>query len=486
MGIRDVAVLRNNWRCTDEYYRGILARLRLHRCTKSDMDFVNHLARVGPTDDDASDKLFLHGQRGGPTQTKWGVMDTNEARLKATGASTVTFEDVHSTMSTKGAAERIPEGVRNVPKNPAGMDLLPCTIVLAVGARVRLSQPKSEAVQCGIVNNMFGTVIDFVSQPGKPPGVLVQVERWKHDLSILADVPKVVPMFPVTQTFKYRKKTYHRTQIPVVLGWASTVHKVQGLTTGPVVLDVSTMLGFPGATYTAFSRATRREDVTLWHQINQLMDVTELHGGSWFIHKAKVAECNRWLCLAGYHEHDISMSSEKQMALFGHAGPAKKSSEEQPRKTSTEPTSSSPAAATSSSSSSSNPPAVEQQTGISICSDTEITKRLTLVRGEQDTWSQLMSSAFNPARPDVRAAETYKPRGIRNLGDTCWLGSSLQVLYNICEVHGLPVSVDKIQSAYREAYGTEWTDPGSTIADTVKEHNALRSEEHTSELQSQA
>ena len=60
------------------------------------------------------------------------------------------------------------------------------------------------------------------------------------------------------------KKTYMRTQLPLILAWAMTIHKSQGITiNGKYYVDLGTKEMNHGMTYIAFSRATKISDIRL-------------------------------------------------------------------------------------------------------------------------------------------------------------------------------------------------------------------------------
>ncbi len=63
-----------------------------------------------------------------------------------------------------------------------------------------------------------------------------------------------VPVFPVTNEFYYDGQECSRTQLPLTLAYAITVHKSQGISVSKAVLDISQKEFSPGLSYVAISR----------------------------------------------------------------------------------------------------------------------------------------------------------------------------------------------------------------------------------------
>ena len=80
----------------------------------------------------------------------------------------------------------------------------------------------------------------------------------------------VVPIQSNTGNISYTEKTSFqatRTQFPLTLAWAVTIHKCQGLTLSKIVIDMTPAKGKfkPGEVYVAFSRVRTLEKL---HIIN--------------------------------------------------------------------------------------------------------------------------------------------------------------------------------------------------------------------------
>ena len=66
---------------------------------------------------------------------------------------------------------------------------------------------------------------------------------------------------PKTASFDFHGQQVKRTQLPVILSFAMTIHKAQGLTLDKVVAVCGEHVFDSGMAYTATSRVQRLEDV---------------------------------------------------------------------------------------------------------------------------------------------------------------------------------------------------------------------------------
>ena len=141
------------------------------------------------------------------------------------------------------------------------------TVYLCKTAKVMLTCNLN--VSAGLFNGACGTVVDIVYQNGhKPPdcfpdAVMVHFPGYTGPAFIEED-PKVVPIVPVTRKIDCKCHCCFRKQIPLRLGWATTIHRCQGMTVGLgephryIVIHPGTRAfesRNPGALYVALSRA---------------------------------------------------------------------------------------------------------------------------------------------------------------------------------------------------------------------------------------
>ena len=120
----------------------------------------------------------------------------------------------------------------------------------------------------GLVNGARGQIVGFKwpgnardqSKPGELP-VEVYVRFLDPNVGRILRVPvssgeqDVVPIRSISARFYGKEGTLlQRTQIPLILCWAATVHKVQGLSLDAAVIDLGVNVFEPGMAYVALSR----------------------------------------------------------------------------------------------------------------------------------------------------------------------------------------------------------------------------------------
>ena len=109
------------------------------------------------------------------------------------------------------------------------------------------------------MNGSISVVEDILWDTGLDPSVsmpsmlLVRFNEYSRP-DFLPYPSKVVPIFPVSRQFDFKGAACTRTQFPLRLAYAITVHKSQGLTLSWVVLNISQKEHCLGLSYVAVSR----------------------------------------------------------------------------------------------------------------------------------------------------------------------------------------------------------------------------------------
>lgn len=140
---------------------------------------------------------------------------------------------------------------------------------VCVGCRVMLT--RNIWPEVGLVNGALGTVNDISwaegADPERDPPSIILVAFDKYSGPSFtpdgSDAPYqdsegklIVPIQPTRQDFQYKNNACWREQFPLVIAYAITVHKAQGVTLSRAVCDVSDPEFASGLSYVAVSRVS--------------------------------------------------------------------------------------------------------------------------------------------------------------------------------------------------------------------------------------
>lgn len=131
---------------------------------------------------------------------------------------------------------------------------------LSFGVRVMLR--RNFWVTDGLVNGALSTVRAIVyahgeNPPALPMYVLVEFDEYAGPFIC----GELFPVTPTEAEWRYQSMTFTRTQIPLTLAHAVSIHKCQGLTLGKVVIDIGPTEFASGLAYVALFRPKTLADV---------------------------------------------------------------------------------------------------------------------------------------------------------------------------------------------------------------------------------
>ena len=179
--------------------------------------------------------------------------NTNDSKLRELGRPCCTIKAVHQPARARKKSAKDAGGLE-----PA--------IRLCDGAKVMLRS--NLWVAAGLTNGSLGTVVGVLYPPDSvgpdtlPAAVCVEFPGYQGPPWNLQR-PKVVPVPPITIKWMEGTRLHSRTQIPLSLAFAVTIHKCQGWTRPTVSIDIGTTEFALGLTFVALSRSTSLRGILL-------------------------------------------------------------------------------------------------------------------------------------------------------------------------------------------------------------------------------
>lgn len=215
------------------------------------VQFLNH-ARVGRVPEhwlDRFNQLCYHQPKRRLddlvlTSVRVAADDTNRRRLDGLVSPVVQYQ-----AELTGTFEK--EQERNLP--------VPLVVDLKKGARVVVTKNNQD-----VPNGTLGTVVDLdekevkVLPDGREEPITIVPTVWEK-ISYTVNEKRQIQV-NVVGTLK---------QIPLLLGWAITIHKSQGLTLPRACIDLGARAFAPGQTYVALSRVASMDGLSLRRPLQQ-------------------------------------------------------------------------------------------------------------------------------------------------------------------------------------------------------------------------
>ena len=178
--------------------------------------------------------------------------DHNSNMLSALGTKLETFacvDEIDETSSTRKWNKKATDALSKANKDCNMTAGLEAKLELAVGARVMLR--RNINTKDGLVNGSIGSVTAIT-----PHCVTVKFDH----------IPEPYPVQRVKSKFMLMKTFYvYRKQFPLILAYAVTIHKCQGLSLDSAIIDLSSKVFSPGMAYVALSRVRSLSGLHLTH-----------------------------------------------------------------------------------------------------------------------------------------------------------------------------------------------------------------------------
>ena len=236
----------------DTTFAQMLCRVRTSTCTPADIDMLKSREITADLPNYPNHALHVY-RLNVDVDSRNTVMLNNLApqceqySIKASDA--MAGQTAHIELSTLSNKRQETGGLHSVLK-------------LAIGARVMLTT--NVDVSDGLVNGARGEVMHVVTNDdNKVTTVLVKFDNDHVGLKAMQSSPyrtiytHAVPVAKYEIVFPAKGKKgseITRLQFPLTLAWATTIHKVQGLTLEQIVVDMKGGRFSPGQAYVAFSR----------------------------------------------------------------------------------------------------------------------------------------------------------------------------------------------------------------------------------------
>ena len=144
---------------------------------------------------------------------------------------------------------------------------LPSHLTIAKNPYVRLTS--NIDVADGLANGVRGIIQKIIiNEDGAVNAILVKFDNKGIGQKAKTSSPykkthgDAIPIYRHGVSFQHRNITIFRSQFPLVLSWASTIHSVQGLTVDKIVVNLSKIFA-AGQAYVALSRVTSLEGLQI-------------------------------------------------------------------------------------------------------------------------------------------------------------------------------------------------------------------------------
>ncbi|MEW8546654.1 MAG: DUF6570 domain-containing protein [Candidatus Thiodiazotropha sp.] len=239
----DTYVLQVNMRQrSSDGYNELLNRIREGIIIKEDLNTLSSCL----INDDNSD--FNGVLRVYPTLSQ--VSSFNKKQQNKLSPAFVLINAEHEVHNGQlGINQNIDDFIPDDDRNAGG---LPKTLTVSVGTRVMLI--RNIATDQGLVNGALGFVQYIEFENENPVRIFVRFDDESIGRSFINSDHNAIGIERISQEFYSESFSIYRIQFPLLPAWATTIHKVQGITCERIVVDLGSDIFCEGQFYVALSR----------------------------------------------------------------------------------------------------------------------------------------------------------------------------------------------------------------------------------------
>jgi len=231
----NVVILRKVFRQTDEIFISILNDIRTATNLKHNVHILNEVCYRDAIGRDTRNNIVLcttNGTAQGINDDRLYELKTAEIQFKSSTAGTFDMSTV----------------------------ITPELLLLKEGARIMMTK---NDVDDRYINGSLGTILEIIGT-GTNAEIVINLDGDDHPTTIVrATWNNIVPRFNSTTQEVEEHTIGSYMQYPMMLAYAITIHKSQGLTFDKLSIDLGNGAFVGGQAYVALSRCTSIEGITL-------------------------------------------------------------------------------------------------------------------------------------------------------------------------------------------------------------------------------
>ena len=241
----DTFVLQTNMRQRDsDGYNNLLNRIREGIVTQEDLHTLS--SRLIQNDD----PQFSGVLRVFPTLKQ--VHAFNKLEQNKISADVVEIHAEHQVNEGQlGMDQNIEDFIPADDRDAGG---LPRLLRLSIGTRVMLI--RNIATDQGLVNGAMGFVQHIEYENAQPIRIFVRFDDESIGRMFLISEHNAISIERISQEFYSEGLSIFRIQFPLLPAWATSIHKIEGITCEKIVVDLGSDIFVEGQFYVALSRVT--------------------------------------------------------------------------------------------------------------------------------------------------------------------------------------------------------------------------------------